>query len=38
VRELCPEVAVLARGRVVAAGPANSILDDEALLRENGLV
>ncbi|MGD8718150.1 MAG: ABC transporter ATP-binding protein [Candidatus Zixiibacteriota bacterium] len=38
VRELCPEAAVLARGRVVAAGPANGILDDEALLRENGLV
>lgn len=37
VAQLCADVAVLARGRVVAAGPAREILTDEGLLREYGL-
>ena len=38
VRELCAEVAVLAEGRVVAAGRAEEILGREELLREYGLI
>jgi cobalt/nickel transport system ATP-binding protein len=37
VERLCSEVAVLARGRVVAAGRTREILADEGLLREYGL-
>jgi cobalt/nickel transport system ATP-binding protein len=37
VAQLCADVAVLARGRVVAAGPARGILGDDGLLREYGL-
>jgi len=37
VRALCTEVAVLAAGKVVAAGGAEDILADESLLREYGL-
>jgi cobalt/nickel transport system ATP-binding protein len=38
VERLCAEVAVLAGGRVVAAGPTGEVLSDEGLLREYGLV
>jgi cobalt/nickel transport system ATP-binding protein len=37
IGRLCAEVAVLAGGKVVAAGPADKILGDEGLLREYGL-
>jgi cobalt/nickel transport system ATP-binding protein len=37
VGRLCAEVAVLAAGKVVAAGPADKILQDERLVREYGL-
>jgi cobalt/nickel transport system ATP-binding protein len=37
VERLCSEVAVLAGGKVVAAGPARGILTDKALLREYAL-
>ncbi len=37
VARLCDEVAVLAGGKVVAAGKAAAILTDEARLREYGL-
>jgi cobalt/nickel transport system ATP-binding protein len=38
VRELCTEAAVLAAGKVIAAGRARDILADESLLREYGLI
>jgi len=38
VGRLCSEVAVLAGGKVVAAGPADKILGDEGILREYGLL
>jgi cobalt/nickel transport system ATP-binding protein len=37
VREVCPEVALLAAGKVVASGRAEGILGREELLREYGL-
>jgi cobalt/nickel transport system ATP-binding protein len=37
VAELCAEIAVLAAGKVVAAGPAERILASEEKLREFGL-
>jgi cobalt/nickel transport system ATP-binding protein len=37
VREVCVEAALLAAGRVVAAGPADELLGREELLRDYGL-
>jgi cobalt/nickel transport system ATP-binding protein len=37
VRALCSRVIILREGRVVASGPAESLLDDTALLEEWGL-
>ena len=38
VKAVCSEVALLAAGKVVAAGPAEEILGREGLLREYGLI
>jgi cobalt/nickel transport system ATP-binding protein len=38
IERLCAEVAVLASGKVVAAGPTREIFADEGLLRKRGLV
>ncbi len=37
VERLCAEVAVLAGGKVVAAGPTREVFADELLLRKHGL-
>ena len=37
VVELCPRVILLDRGQVIADGPTQSILADEALMLAHGL-
>jgi cobalt/nickel transport system ATP-binding protein len=37
VQELCPRTVILDQGRIVADGPTETILSDEALLQAHGL-
>ena len=37
VRALCPRVIIMDRGRIVADGPADEIMADEALLAAHSL-
>lgn len=37
VREVCPRTIIMAEGRIVADGPTDVLLDDEALLSRSGL-